>query len=479
MKITIVGAGSQCFAPGMVRDSFLSEPLSDRGVELVLMDIAGDTLPRIQSYAERVRDRLGRKATVSATTNLEEALSGATFVICALESRRYHFWRQDYHIPRKYGFRQIYGENGGPGSLFHALRNMQPVVDLARAMERTCPDAWLLNFSNPEHKLCEAVTRLTSVRCVGLCHGFFMGRSQIASLLNLPEERVQGRACGINHFTWFQSLRDGETGEDLYPRLRQAEREAEWLSHWHEVSLGRILFRRFGLWPSPAVNHYGEYIRWSEEFMASELLFFYDPADGHPWQTGQEPEFVYTADHAGTDRPWRRAPQPSALEKNNADGELKGSRELAIPIIEGLACGVRRDLEAVNVPNREKIPNLPEQLVVELPAAVDASGLHPENMAPLPEPIAALIRTQASIHQLLVEAFRTRSKDVLLQAVLLDPVVDSYRRAVDMVEEMLTLQHDVLPIDVPVRSAASGAHNGAADKRNGERSVADTSHSSL
>ena len=442
VKIALVGAGSRSFGPATVRDVLLSEPLAETEVALVLMDKVAEPLVNVERYARYVKEQTGRKAEISATTDLEAALKNADFVVTAIEVNRYLYWSQDFHIPRKYGFRQVFGENGGPGGLFHALRNMGPTIEIAQAMERLCPEALLLNYTNPEHKLCEAVSRLTSIEAVGLCHGVFMGQRQIAYILDVPIETLDTAACGMNHFTWFQKIRDRQTGEDLYPRLRQAEREGDWLADWHEIGLGRILFRIFGLWPSPAANHYGEYIRWADEFVASELQYFYDPADGDPWQTGVIPEFVYSLSGDKTTRPWRRHEEkPQPLE----DTPLKPSGELAVPIMEALACAVRRDLAAINVPNHGAIPNLPDDMVVEIPAVADAQGIHRCQMEPLPEGIAAMIRLQGSIHKLLVEAFAERSKSKLLQALLLDPTVDSYRRAVGLVEEMLRLQHDVLP----------------------------------
>lgn len=442
VRIVLAGAGSRSFGPATVRDVLLSQPLTERGVHLVLLDRAAEKLPEMERYARSVADRLGVRATVEVTTDLRHALEGAHFVVCAIEVHRFLYWSQDFHIPRKYGFRQVFGENGGPGSLFHALRNMGPILEIARTMEALCPEAWLINYSNPEHKLCEAVSRLTSVRVVGLCHGFYMGLEQIARILGIPAEEIEATACGLNHFTWFQKIRHRRTGEDLYPLLRQREREGDWLAEWHEIGLGRILFRRFGLYPSPAANHYGEYIRWADEFVCSQLQFFYDPAEGHPWQTGHLPEFVYSLTGDPTRRPWK--PEPSPLPSLE-EAPLQPSGELAAPIMESIACGIRHELPAVNVPNHGAIPNLPDETVVEVPAVSDASGIHPLPMEPLPEAIAAMLRLQASIHQLLVEAFAERSKEKLLQAVLLEPTVDSYRNAVQMVDEMLELQREVLP----------------------------------
>ena len=442
VKVALIGAGSSSFGPGTVRDVLLSEPLKQCNLELALMDIVEEHLRDCADYAHWARGELGHPSTITATTDLPEALEGADFAVAAIEVDRFLYWTQDFHVPRKHGFRQVFGENGGPGGIFHALRNMGPMVEIGRTMERLCPEATLLNFTNPEHKLCEALTRLTSVQTVGLCHGYFMGLEQIARILGLSPGRLDAVACGMNHFTWFQSIRDRETGEDLYPRLREAEREGDWLHDWHEMGMARVLFRRFGLWPSPAPNHYGEYVRWAEEFVADELQYFYDPADGHPWDTGDVPEFVYSLTGNPTSRPWRRAAGPGHDPRQSP---LEPSAELAVPIMEALACGERRELPAVNVPNRGTVPNLPDDMVVEVPAAADAGGLRTVPCQPLPEAIAAMLRVQASIHRLIVEAFAEGSKAKLIQAVLLDPTVDSYRRAVEMVDEMLRRQADMLP----------------------------------
>jgi len=442
MKIAVVGAGSRSFGPSTIRDILLSDTLTWCGLTLTLMDRLSEPVERAAAYARHVAERLGRAVTIEATTELERALEGASFVVKAIEVDRYLYWSQDFHIPRHYGFRQVFGENGGPGSLFHALRNMGPTVEIARAMERLCPGALLLSFTNPEHKLCEAVSRLTNTNIVGLCHGVFGGLRQIAHILEMAPEDLDAAACGINHFTWFQYIRDRRTGEDLYPRLREAEAQGDWLADWHEIGLARILFRRYGLWPSPGANHYGEYIGWADEFVASELQYFYDPMDGHPWETGDVPEFVYSLSGDKTTRPWRKpAEEPPRLE----DAPLKPSGELAVPIMEAVGCGVPQELAAVNVPNRGAIPNLPDDMVVEVPAFADASGLHPRQMEPLPEAIAAMLRLQGSIHKILVEAFAERSKAKLLQAILLEPTVHSYRNAVAMMHEMLQLQKDILP----------------------------------
>ncbi|MCD6416459.1 MAG: alpha-galactosidase [Planctomycetes bacterium] len=442
VKIAIVGAGSASFGPGTVRDVLLSEPLKERSVELALMDIADESLERAVEFARWLKEKLGHDAQISATTDLRTALDGADYVVAAIEVKRALYWSMDFHVPRWYGSSQVYGENGGPGGIFHALRNMGPMVRIAKTMEDVCPQGVLLNYTNPESKLCEAITRLSGIKAVGLCHGIHEGISHAARVLGMESEELEVKACGINHFTWFQEIKDKRTGEDLYPRLRQRDREGDLLSDWHNIGMDRILLRRFGLWPSPAPNHYGEYVRWASEFVCAEVQYFYDPADGHPWETGNIPHFIYSLGGEPTNCPLEGPTQKPSSPK---EAPMKPTGELGVPIMEALTCGEKRRLPAINVPNQGTIPNLPEDMVVEAPAEADADGLRTVPCEPLPEGIAALLRVQGSIHKLLVEAFAEKSRDKLIQAVLLDPTIDSYRNAIAMVDEMLRLQADILP----------------------------------
>ena len=453
MKITYIGAGSIQFGPLIIQDILMSDLLCKEGLEIHLMDIERSNLTEVIKHGDYVNQKLNRQAKIFGTTNLKEAIRDADFVICALEKDRNIYWSQDFHIPRKYGFKQVYGENGGVGSFFHALRNIKPIIELAKLMEDLCPNALLLNFSNPEHKICQAVSQLTSIQSIGLCHGVFMGRDQISEMLEIPLSEIQTKACGMNHFTWFQEIKHVTTGEDLYPQLKAREQEGDWLAKWHELALGRILYRRFGLWPSPASNHYGEYLNWAGEFVIHQLQFFYDPWEGHPWEKNEIPEGVYTVDRVNYERPWKKdsnekllpVGSTEAIKFKNEDGSFKRSGEIATHIMEATLSDENRWLEAVNIPNKGTIPNLPDDLVVEVPAYANRNGIKGHQMKALPEAVAAIIRLHGSIHKLIVEAYQEGSKDKLMQAILIEPSVNSYRNAVDMCNEMLSLQKHVLP----------------------------------
>lgn len=449
LKIVIVGAGSREFGPAMISDILLSEAIGALECEVVLMDRDAESLPTALTFALEAVARMQSRIRFRATSDLDDALRSANYVISAIEVNRYYYWSQDFHIPRKYGFRQVYGENGGPGGLFHALRNIGPMLEIASAMERACPDAILLNFTNPLTKLCQALTTLSPIKAIGLCHGVYQGKKQIAHFLGMDTENVDARASGINHFTWFESIRDRGTGEDLYPRLKDAERKAHWMAEWDEIALSRILLRTYGLYPSPGANHIGEYVSFASEFLASDKLqFFYDRRERNPWQTGAIPTWIYNLEAHPTSTPMFPEQDVPTISsgRRTAPARLIFSGELAVPIMESLSCGVDHILDAVNVPNDGfLVPGLPEDAIVEVPAESNGDGIHPVSMSRLPEGVLAMLQTQVSINKLLVEAFSSRGREPLLQAMLIDPSVHSYQLSVEMINEMFRLQADVLP----------------------------------
>ena len=315
-------------------------------------------------------------------------------------------------------------------------------------MEKICPDAWFLNYTNPLTKICEAINRLTSIKFVGLCHGILAGKHQLSQFLEMNEEDLEVKASGLNHITWFQSIKDKNTGEDLYPKLKSREREAHWLAEWDEIALSRMLMRTYGLYPSPGANHIVEYIRWAGDFLASDKVqFFYDPNDGHPWETGKIPTWIYSLQGNPTQIPlYPEEDINLVFELGKGDNrEIKFSREYAIPIIEGLSCGAYNSIDAVNVANDNFMPGIKQGAIVEVPAIVDENGLKPQKAERLPEGILAILRTQVSINQLLIEAFAENSKNKLLQAILLEPTVNSYNNAVSCMNEMISLQKEYLP----------------------------------
>jgi alpha-galactosidase len=409
-KIVFIGAGSMCFGLTMFRDIFFGEKL--RGSTLMLVDINAESLARMTMLARMLNELSGAGLKIEHTTDRRAALDGAGFVLNATAIDRNRLWKLDYEIPKKYGIRQTLGENGGPGGLSFTLRTLPMVLDFARDIEELCPSALLVNFSNPESRVILALGKYSKVRAVGLCEGIFGGQEHVAHIMDIPKEDVDVWGAGLNHFQWLTHIRHRETGEDLYPLLR--EKDAT-----HDPTfapLSRRLFRAFGLWVTCSDDHMGEYVPYGWE--AGDHGYDFDQDERY------RAEFLATLervlDRSGTMPEWWHTP----------------SGERGAAVIAGILYNQKRFIESGIVYNRGVIPNLPADLAVEVPIVVDAAGVHPVSLGPLPEPIAKLLSVQANVQQLAVEAAVHGSKEIALEALLIDPVVNSTTAATKVLDEL-------------------------------------------
>ncbi|MCJ8007450.1 alpha-galactosidase [Lederbergia wuyishanensis] len=453
MKVTLVGAGSLSFALGALQDMVLSDRLKNQvDLEIALMDIVEENLNRTYKYATEMFSAFSHPAKITQTTKLEEALTNANFVIVAIEVNRYFYWSQDFHIPRRYGSKQIYGENGGPGSMFHTLRNLGPMLEIARTMEKVCPDAWMINFTNPEAKLVEAISKLTSIKIVGLCHGLDMGIDQISQFLEMDREDIGVEGGGLNHFGFFTKIWNKKTGEDLYPLFDEKEKKADRLAQFDHIGLSRTMYRTYGYYPYPGTNHIGEYVSYAGDFYAGlSLQYRYDPIREELWEKDSRvPDFIYCASGHTLDKglfsdDMTEEEWIEETFKFDKD-KVHKSNEYAIPIIEAIFFDEEIQLNSVNMQNNGAIKGLPDDMVVETQAIVNGQGIKFVPMSvELPTAIIGTIHIQGTIHKLLLEAFVEQSKTKLLQAILLDPQAPSYYQACAMIDEMCELQKDILP----------------------------------
>jgi len=408
-KIVFFGATSMSFGLNMLRDVFCSDEL--RGSTLTLVGRNPATLAKMADLAKLLNDMKRAGLIVEQTTDRRAALDGAGFVVNAAAIDRNRLWRLDFEVPRKYGIRHTLGENGGPGGLFFTLRTLPLVFDFVREIEECCPRALFINFSNPESRIILALGKYSSIRALGLCHGIFMGQGDVARVLGLPHDEVDVWGAGINHFQCLLQIRHRATGEDLYPLLRAKEKD-------HDCSfapLTRRLFRAFGYWMTCSDEHFGEYLAYG-------------------WEGGER-GYDFAADERG------RAEFAAARERVLGGGPMPAewltpSGERGAAVIGSIIHNRRRVLESGIVINRGVIDNLPPDAAVEVPVVADAAGIHPVSLGPLPDPIAKLLQTQVSVQQLAVEAAVRASKEIALQALLIDPVVNSAAAAAKLLDEL-------------------------------------------
>ncbi len=432
-KIVIIGAGSASFGPSILGDLF-SYAESCRGSSVWLVDTNAASLDVMSRYAQRLNAAVHEAFDLHGTTDRREALPGADFVIVSIAVDRSETWKRDWQIPLKHGVRHVLGENGGPGGLSHAIRNIPLLLSIARDVEKLASNAVVLNFTNPVSRLCLALTKYSKVRVVGLCHQIGKGYHLVNQVLRIVEpqsgeneamlrQRIEKRihltAAGLNHFTFILDMRDRVTGADLYPDFRDKVKR---MPPDFEL-MSRRLMDTFGPFCATGDGHAGEYVGFASETMS---LTGYD-----------------------FDKYDKSVIKKRALVKAIADGrepvKLALSGERAIQIIDAIMHDKLQHELAVNIPNNGCISNLPADAVVEIPAIVSGIGVQGIHVGALPDGLAALLRNQIEIQKLVVEAGVNGNRQAALQALLLDPTVHSYAQAKYMLDELLTVQAKYLP----------------------------------
>lgn len=455
-KIVVIGAGSASF--GLTNLGAILRTPELHGSELRLVDLNEQGLESILQLAKRINEEWGSGFVISGSTERREHLPEADFVVLSIAVDREKCWRLDHEIAKRHGIMH-YAENGGPGALMHTARNLAIVMPILRDMEQLCPDAWLLNFTNPVPRICIAVARYTKIKAVGICHqiGFgymmagnilrrelgipvppdyvfrwdriFAGVDEYGSIKKHAEEKLDILAAGINHFTWMLSIRDQRTGEDLYPLLRERIKT-------HNPAfepLTKEVFALFGLFPVPGDCHLVEYLPYTHNMQRDT------------W--GKYEIQMYPLDETADrdrDRMWRNI-QEMAAGRQPVDGLRGVATERAELIMAAIAGNKRTYEQALNIPNRGYISNLPEGAIVEVPGVVDATGIKGVGVGPLPGPIAELCRRQVTVAELAVEAGVKGDRGLALQALALDPLIDDPGVARMLLDDYLKAQVQYLP----------------------------------
>lgn len=443
LRITLVGAGSAQFGFDMLGDVFQSAVLE--GCEVVLHDINAASLERVHKAGEAFVREHGLGVRLSATTSRAEALAGADFCVISIEvGDRFALWEQDRGVPQQYGFRQVFGENGGPGGLFHSLRVIPPILEICEDVQRICPDAWVFNYSNPMSRICTTVQRrFPELKFVGVCHEIASLFEHLPAMLETPLSNIAFRAGGLNHFSVLVEARYRDSGKDAYPDVlarapayfetlpdlgsvmkglfaeqagstRSSEATVDADAHpWAERGVFRVLLERFRCLPITTDSHIGEYMQWAHEVADHRAILDF---------------YTYY-------KKWTLRSDP-AIKKTRSERLIK--------VIEGLLTGERYEEAALNLPNRGLIPNFPEFMTVEVPAWVDGGGIEGIALPEMSKGFIGLLSNQVAVHDLCAEAILQESKELALQALLVDPVVDRVAAAGELLDAMIALQPEYL-----------------------------------
>jgi len=409
-KIVFIGAGSTSFGVNTFRDVFSSEEL--KGSTLSLVDIDNENLSLMYNFALKMNEKSKAGMKIECTTNRRDVLSGAEFVICSIAIERCKLWKSDFEVPKKYGIRHTLGENGGPGGLFFTMRTVPVIMDILRDMEELCPDAYFINFSNPENRIILAAGNYSRIKSIGLCHGLTGFVSRIAKIMGKEKDDIYVWAAGLNHFQWLKEIRDKSTGNDLYPLL--IERSKTFDHSFMPVS--RKLMNIFGLFPSPSDDHIGEYLQYGWE--GGEEGYNFNEDENYRKSVKSKIEGIINGDIA-------------------IDGEwLKPTDEKSAEVICGILYNKKTIIDSGIVINNGALKNLPADAAVEVPVMLDKGGIHPVAIGELPKAIESLMSIQVNIQMLAVEAAVRGSREIALQALLIDPVVNSIKAAEGILDEL-------------------------------------------
>jgi alpha-galactosidase/6-phospho-beta-glucosidase family protein len=435
-RIAFVGGGSYQWGPKIIQDVALNEEL--RGGTLILHDINDEALEDMYQWGTRALDVARADLELEKTQRLEEALRGAEFVVLSISTGGLDATALDLEIPARYGVVQTVGDTVGPGGLFRGLRNIPVVVEIARAMEEHCADAVLLNLTNPLTVLTRAVSKATSIVSVGLCHELFSTLGMLSTMFEVPEESINVRVAGVNHFIWVTEVavhgRDvtGEAfrrisgGEAREISLSDAEGDTDpFTNTWgFRIELCRL----YGYLPAAGDRHVCEflpgYLRDERERKRLDLRV--TTVDVRRERLAADRERVRRMIRGGEPIPTGR------------------SREEISDIMAAMWTG-EDSVNIVNLPNAGQVRDLPQGAVVETYGALNGTGASGIVFGELPPPVAALVHPHVFNQEAIVQAGLTGDMDLAFHAFLNDPLVGSGPDARKMFEEMFEAQREHLP----------------------------------
>ena len=410
IKITFLGAGSTVFTKNVIGDVFCTPVLQD--CEVALYDIDEDRLNEsltiINTLNRNVNENRAKVKAYLGVENRKEALRDATFVVNAIQVGGYEPCTViDFEIPKKYGIRQTIADTLGIGGIMRALRTIPVMEDFARDMEEACPEALFLNYTNPMAILTGYMNRYTKIRTVGLCHSVQVCSEMLLKSLGM-EDKLENRKeliAGINHMAWLLEIEDAE-GNDLYPEIKKRAKEKNLAEkHWDMVRYDYI--DKLAYYCTESSEHNAEYNPFYIKSKYPELIEEFNiPLDEYPRRCVNQIEG------------WKELSQ-----KLLSDPDLSHERthEYASYIMEAVVTNQPYKIGGNVLNTGHLISDFPEHACVEVPCLVDGKGIHPTHVGALPPVLAAMNMTNINCQLLTIEAARTRRKEDILRAIMLEP----------------------------------------------------------
>lgn len=431
-RIAFIGAGSLGFTRSLVRDLLTFPLLADSTI--ALMDIDEQRLDFAKRAVERIIKAGNYPANVVATLERKEALEGADAVLCTILAGDVSVWRHDIEIPKQFNVDTNVGDTRGPSGVFRALRTIPVMLDICRDIEKHCPDAILLNYTNPMSMLCRAMQRETSVKVTGLCHSVQGTAAMLARWINAPMSEIDYVCAGINHQAWYLSYE--WKGKDAYPLIRKAVARPE---VYNEEIVRNEMFLHLDYYVTESSGHNSEYNWWFRK--RPDLIEEYC-IHGTGWNPG---EYAYILkEYLRREDSWMQDVE-KWFQQEEIDLERGG--EYAAHIIDAYLGGEPYEFNG-NVPNMGLIPNLPQDACVEVPVLANRRGFNPMYVGELPPQLAALNNVSIAVEEMAVEGALTGDPRPVFHAICYDPLtaaVCSLDEIKKMVQAMFDENRDYLP----------------------------------
>lgn len=433
-KIAFIGAGSFGFTRTLVKDILTFPALSD--CTIALMDIDDERLAAITKAVQKIITKGNYPAKILSTKNRAEALEGADGVVCTILAGGVQVWRHDVEIPKKYGVDINVGDTRGPAGIFRALRTIPVMLDICKDIEKYCPDAIFLNYTNPMAMLCRAMQgQFPKIKVTGLCHSVQGTAEMLAKWIGAPMDEVTFTCAGINHQAFYLDYK--WNGKDAYPLIREAMNRPEVYNH---EQVRNEMFLNLDYYVTESSGHNSEYNAWFRK--RPDLIEKYC-TNGTGWNPGH---YAYILnEYLKREDNWKDEID-KWLEKD--DINLERGHEYAAYIFNAtIGDGSMFEFNG-NIRNFGLIDNLPEGCCVEVPVLASKKGLEPIHVGPLPEHLAVLVNTSARCEELAVEGAITGDRRKIFHAICFDPLTSavlSLDEIKKMVDEMFEANKDYLP----------------------------------
>ncbi len=432
-NITFIGAGSFGFTRTLVRD-LLTFPTLEAST-ITLMDVNPERLTFSQRAVQRIIDAGNYPATIKTTMNRQEALEGADFVVVTILVGSTDVWRHDIEIPKRYGVDINVGDTRGVAGIFRALRTIPVLVDIAKDMERLCPNALMLNYTNPMAMLCRAVSRETSIQVTGLCHSVQGTAEMLAEWIGAPMDEIRYTCAGINHTAWYLSFE--WNGENAYPKIHKAITENRDVYNAEQVR--NEMYLAFDYYVTESSGHNSEYNAWFRK--RPDLIERY-ATHGTNWNPGEHAYILN--EYRRREHDWQEDIH-KWFEQDEVN--LERGHEYAAYIMDAMSGGAPFQFNG-NMPNKNLVTNLPADACVEVPVWASRKGLEAVGVGALPVSVAPLTNLYSQIEEMAVEAALTGNRRLVYQAVAYSPLeaaVLSLAEIQEMVDELFAANESVLP----------------------------------